>query len=149
MRGMLQILRRKVLHPMAGHRAGGNPKDRMRKTGSHSAVPLEHAEQVGFVNWFRAKFPHILIFAVPNGDHRAITTAKRLKAEGVVAGVPDLCIPQWNMWVEMKRREGGRLSEDQREIIAHLQAIGHHVIVGKGAEDASRQLLGWLENKGG
>lgn len=91
----------------------------------------------------------MLIFAIPNGDHRAITTAKRLKAEGVVAGVPDLFIPQWDLWIEMKRREGGRLSEDQLRIIAHLQLVGHHVIVGKGAEDASRQVLAWVENKGG
>jgi hypothetical protein len=67
----------------------------------------------------------------------------------VVAGVPDLFIPQWDLWVEMKRREGGRLSEDQRRIIAHLQSVGHHVIVGMGAEDASRQVLAWVENKGG
>ena len=90
-----------------------------------------------------------MIFAIPNGDHRAITVAKRLKAEGVVPGVPDLFIPQWSLWVEMKRREGGRLSEDQRQMIAYLQAVGQQVIVGKGAEDASRQVLHWLENKGG
>lgn len=121
----------------------------MRKNRSDAAVPLEHAEQKGFVNWFRDRFPSVLIFAVPNGDHRAITTAKRLKAEGVVAGIPDLYIPAWNLWVEMKRREGGRLSEDQRSIIAHLESVGHHVIVGKGAEDASRQVLTFLQNKSG
>ena len=95
---------------MAGRGAGGSPKDRVRKDRSVSAVPLEHAEQVGFLNWFRSRFPSVLIFAIPNGDHRAITTAKRLKAEGVTAGIPDLFIPQWDLWVEMKRREGGRLS---------------------------------------
>lgn len=131
---------------MAGRGAGGSPKDRLRKNRPVSAVPLEHAEQIGLINWFRTRFPSVLIFAIPNGDHRAITTAKRLKAEGVVAGVPDLFIPQWGLWIEMKRREGGRLSEDQRRIIDHLKAIGHGVIVGKGAEDASRQVLAWIEN---
>lgn len=146
---MHKFVRRKVLHAMAGRGAGGSPKDRVQKDRSVSAVPLENAEQVGFLNWFRSRFPSLLIFAIPNGDHRAITTAKRLKAEGVVAGIPDLFIPQWDLWVEMKRREGGRLSEDQRRIIDYLQAIGHGVIIGKGAEDASRQVLAWVENKGG
>ena len=46
---------------------------------SHS----EHSEQVGFVNWFRAKYPKVLIFAIPNGEKRSISVATRLKAEGV------------------------------------------------------------------
>ena len=146
---MHESVRRTVLHDLAGRGAGGSAKDRLRKARPVSTIPLEHAEQVGFLNWFRVRFPPVLIFAIPNGDHRAITTAKRLKAEGVVAGVPDLFIPQWDLWIEMKRREGGRLSEDQRRIIAHLQSVGHHVIVGRGAEDASRQVLAWVENKGG
>ena len=40
----------------------------------------EHSEQVGFVNWFRAKYPHTLIFAIPNGEKRTISVATRLKA---------------------------------------------------------------------
>ena len=58
-------------------------------------VPTEHAEQVGFVQWFRAHFPRVLIFAIPNGEKRAISVARRLRAEGVVAGVPDLYVPEW------------------------------------------------------
>jgi hypothetical protein len=44
--------------------------------------------------------------------------AKRLKAEGVVRGIPDLFIPQWNLWVEMKRKTGGRLSPEQKSMIS-------------------------------
>jgi len=72
--------------------------------------PSETEEQEGFVNWFRAKFPGVLIFAIPNGGHRAISTAKRLKAEGVVPGIPDLHVPAWRLWIEMKRVKGGKLS---------------------------------------
>jgi hypothetical protein len=46
--------------------------------------PSEHSEQVGFVNWFNVQYPRVLIFAIPNGEKRSITVAKRLKAEGVV-----------------------------------------------------------------
>ena len=107
-------------------------------------TPTEHAEQVGFVQWFRARFPRVLIFAIPNGEKRSISVAKRLKAEGVVRGVPDLFIPEWNLWVEMKRAKGGRLSPEQKEMITYLEIIGHQTIVGNGAEDASKQVLEWL-----
>jgi len=88
-----------------------------------------------------------LIFAIPNGEKRAITVAKRLKAEGVVRGIPDLFIPQFNLWGEMKRISGGRLSPEQRAMIQYLEGIGQKVIVGKGAADASRQILEFLEEK--
>ena len=107
------------------------------------SVTNEHDEQVGFVIWFRSRFPNVLILAVPNGGKRHPGTARKLKAEGVVPGVPDLFVPEWSLWVEMKRAKGGRLSPDQREVIAYLESIGHSVVVGHGAEDASRQLIEW------
>tara|TARA_R110000772_G_scaffold28937_2_gene72674 strand:- start:163 stop:543 length:381 start_codon:yes stop_codon:yes gene_type:complete len=107
--------------------------------------PSEHSEQVGFINWFRSQYPEILIFAIPNGEKRAISVAKRLKAEGVVRGVPDLFIPAWNLWIEMKRVSGGRLSTDQKQMISYLENIGHTVIVGKGATDASQHIRKFME----
>lgn len=108
--------------------------------------PSETDEQVGFVNWFRARFPGVRIFAIPNGGHRAISTAKRLKAEGVLPGVPDLQVPAWQLWIEMKREKGGKLSADQVEMIEYLEGIGNKVIVGKGAQDASRQVVEWIKS---
>ncbi len=119
----------------------------MRRKKVHTLIsvsktfPSEHSEQVGFINWFRVQYPRVLIFAIPNGEKRSITVAKRLKAEGVVRGVPDLYVPAWNLWVEMKRVSGGRLSPDQKEMITYLENIGHKVIVGKGAGDASKKVL--------
>ena len=89
----------------------------------------------------------MLIFAIPNGEKRAITVAKRLKAEGVVRGIPDLFIPQWTLWVEMKRISGGRLSTEQKAMIQYLEGIGQKVIVAKGAADASKQILEHLKEK--
>ena len=89
----------------------------------------------------------MLIFAIPNGEKRAITVAKRLKAEGVVRGIPDLFIPQWTLWVEMKRISGGRLSPEQKAMIQYLEGIGQKVIVAKGAADASKQILEHIKEK--
>jgi hypothetical protein len=63
-----------------------------------------------------------------------------LKAEGVQAGVPDLFVPEWLLWVELKRETGGVVSPVQRDWIAYLEGTGHKVIVGRGFEDAKRQI---------
>jgi len=54
----------------------------------------EHELQVACVKWFRLQYPEYakLLFAVPNGGNRNITTAVRLKAEGVISGVSDLIL---------------------------------------------------------
>jgi hypothetical protein len=115
---------------------------------SSDPVPKEHLEQVGFVNWFRASYPSVLIYAVPNGEHRAYSAGKRLKGEGVTAGIPDLHVPEWDLWIEMKRSTGGRLSLEQRDIIRYLEnTCGKTVIVGKGAADASRQVLEFVSRR--
>lgn len=97
------------------------------------------------MNWFRAKFRGVLIYAIPNGGYRALSTAKALRAEGVVKGVPDLHVPAWRLWIEMKRVKGGRLSPEQKAMIEHLESVGHTVIVGMGAKDASQKVLDFVK----
>ena len=109
----------------------------------------EHDEQVGFVQWFRARFPGVLIIAIPNGGRRDIATARRLKAEGVVAGVPDLFVPEWMLWIEMKRAKGGRVSTEQKALARRLESIGYRVIIGHGASDASRKVIEFRVGGGG
>lgn len=103
-------------------------------------TPTEHAEQVTFVTWFRETFPNVLIFAIPNGEFRHESVAKRLKDEGVTKGVPDLCVPEWKLFIEMKRAKGGRLSPEQREIIDYLISVGYDVIIAKGAQEAREKI---------
>ena len=109
--------------------------------------PSESEEQIGFLSWFDASFPGVRIFHIPNGGHRAISVAKKMKAEGVKAGVPDLYIPAWKIWIEMKRVKGGRVDPDQAEWHDYLTAIGDTVIVGRGAKDASAKLLQVLKER--
>ena len=104
-------------------------------------LPSEHLEQVRVVSWFRRQWPGVRIFAIPNGGGRSMAQGASLKAEGVVPGIPDLFVPEWLLWVEMKREAGGIVSPIQRDWIAYLEGIGHRVIVGRGFEDARRQIL--------
>lgn len=101
----------------------------------------EHLEQREFVSWFRKTYPGVRIFAIPNGGYRSLAAAARLKAEGVVAGVPDLCIPAWKVWVEMKRVKGGVLSEKQKDWRSYLEKCGHIVIVAHGKEAAIHEII--------
>jgi hypothetical protein len=110
-------------------------------------VSSEHAEQVGLINWFRYKFPNVLIFAIPNGGFRSINTAKILKEEGVVPGVPDLFIPEWHMFIEMKRTKGGSVSTEQKKMIKYLEDKGYTAFVACGAEEASKKILEFLKDK--
>jgi len=109
-------------------------------TFSKGAGPSEHVEQRQFVSWFRQTYRPVRIFAIPNGEARSRTTGARLKAEGVSAGVPDLFIPAWKVWVEMKRADGGTVSPAQKDWHAYLRSVGHTVIVARGCEDAQRQV---------
>lgn len=110
-------------------------------------VPHEHVEQVTFVNWFRATFPSILIYAIPNGGYRDNRTAEKLKAEGLVPGIPDLHVPAWKLRIEMKRQKGGRVSPEQAEVMDYLQTVGDTCMVCAGFEDARRQVLEFIRRK--
>ena len=100
----------------------------------------EHIEQVRLVSWFRKTYPDTRILAIPNGGIRSASQGASLKAEGVSAGVPDLCVPAWGLWIEMKRVKGGVVSKEQKDWIAYLESVGQCVIVGKGAENAKTQI---------
>lgn len=52
-----------------------------------------------------------------------------MKLEGVSAGVPDLFIPAWRLWIEMKREKGGRASAEQNDWLQYLTDVGDTAIV--------------------
>lgn len=105
------------------------------------SMESEHLQQVRLVSWFRRTYLGVRVFAIPNGGARSGVQGASLKAEGVTPGVPDLCVPAWNLWVEMKRETGGIVSPVQKDWIEYLESIGHRVIIAHGFEDAKRQIL--------
>lgn len=71
----------------------------------------EHDEQVALFNLlslYESKYPVLKwIHAIPNGGHRHMAVAKRMKAEGVRAGVWDIFVPvavddKSGLYIEMK-----------------------------------------------
>jgi len=100
------------------------------------SCPSESVEQITFVNWFRRTYPDVLIFAIPNGGLRHKTVAQKLKMEGVVSGVPDLFVPEWMLWIEMKREKGGTVSDKQKAVMLQLELAGYKCSVCKGHKEA-------------
>lgn len=86
----------------------------------------EHVEQREFVQWVRQYTPY-LIYAIPNGGSRGRSQGATLKAEGVLAGMPDLHIPELRLWIEMKA-SGGKVSPVQRAIHKQLQKFDTVVV---------------------
>lgn len=103
---------------------------------SDGNIPSEHEEQRFFIMQLRKQWPGVRVIAIPNGGARGIREAARLKAEGVSPGVPDLFIPEWLCWVEMKKIKGGRVSPDQSSWHGYLIGIGHRVQVCAGWKEA-------------
>lgn len=109
----------------------------------------EHREQrslMEWVNWNDGRIPELkLLHAIPNGGHRNLAVAGKLKAEGVRKGVPDLCWPCprgpfHGLYIEMKTRKG-RPTPEQRDWIAALNAMGYRAVVCHGFEEASHELM--------
>lgn len=99
-------------------------------------IPSEDREQMLFVQWMKRTHPEHRIFAIPNGGRRSPSEAAKLKATGVSAGVPDLCIPSLMLFIEMKRVKGGTVSLEQKEWIEYLVSVGYTAEVAKGCEEA-------------
>jgi len=101
----------------------------------------ESTEQIILVNRIRQLYPDVLIFAIPNGGQRSITEAVRLKAEGVLAGVPDLFLARagdgsHGLFIEMKRVKGGKVSAKQKAVMDTLEQEGYAVLVAYGCDEA-------------
>lgn len=91
-------------------------------------------------------------FHVPNGGKRGILTAKKLKAQGVKRGIPDICIilaAGKIIFIELKA-EGGVLSPEQKQFSADVSDLGHRVYVVNGAHpvDVNQQVGSIMRDHG-
>ncbi len=116
------------------------------------ACPTESQEQKSLFKWWRVysrHAPHLVMYHIPNGGRRDAITGARLKAEGVVAGVPDifLAVPRQGfhgLYVELKRQKGGSLESSQEDIIARLRQAGYRVEVCMGWWEAREVIENYL-----
>lgn len=120
-------------------------------------IPTESEEQQCLFRWAAmqsAAWPELeLMYHIPNGGHRSKREAGRFKAEGVKAGVPDICLPvaRWpwhGLYIELKRREKGVMSENQKRWAALLDEQGFKAVRCDGWEAAAIEITKYLhENR--
>jgi hypothetical protein len=122
----------------------------------------EHDEQASIIEWagrLQVERPELaLLFAIPNGaklpylkdgrGRRYSPQAQKLKAEGMRAGVPDMCLPVarqgfHGMFIELKVGRN-QPSAEQVNFLDHLAEQGYYAAVCWGAEDAISAILAYL-----
>lgn len=115
-------------------------------------TPSESEEQINLFTWAQYRIgahPELdLMYHIPNGGKRDQSTAKRLKAEGVKAGVPDVCLPIarggfHSLYIEMKAGRN-KATESQSKWIKELNANGNLAVVCYGWVDASNVITKYL-----
>lgn len=109
---------------------------------------IEHTEQVKLVMWLRAFYPDLMVAAIPNGGTRRAKEAVKLKAEGVLAGMPDLLVAEpsgglHGLFIEMKT-DAGVVSTAQSRIHAALLMKGYAVQVCRSFNDGKAAVEKYL-----
>ncbi len=127
--------------------------NKVRSIKASAFEPLETQEQQDFiktVRMYQGTYPCLkLLFAVPNQAARDPANQSRMKAEGLISGVPDLILPVarggYFGWAgEMKRLKSGSLSPEQREYILALRGGGYWASWHRGADEMWRDLMFYL-----
>lgn len=100
--------------------------------------------QIAVMQHLRIRAREAVAFHVPNGGARSKAEAGRFKAEGVEAGIPDVCILFRGRFycLELKTSRG-RLSPAQAAMHDRLRAAGANVAVAFGLDAALAQLEAW------
>lgn len=117
-------------------------------------IPTEAQEQTTLFQWaamMAGKWPEMrLLHHIANGGSRNPIEARHLKEQGVKAGIPDLFLPCarggfHGLYIEMKRRKGGRVSIEQKKAIIALREQGYRVEVCEGWERARDVITAYME----
>jgi len=127
---------------------------RPKKDANHDVpMPTEHEEQKALIHWAKVavrQYPELrLLYAIPNGGKRHVGVARKLKAEGVQSGVPDLCLPvprgtYCGLYIEMKRKKGGTVTAEQKEWIELLTDQRYRAVVCHGWLSACDEIQAYL-----
>ena len=113
-------------------------------------APLEHDLQRAFIIWARghrnlppALLPGVICWSVPNGGTRDGFEAKRLKEEGILAGIPDVHLLWGALHMLEFKTATGRLSPAQIDLHPRLVAAGARVATAYSLDEAKQIVRAW------
>lgn len=113
----------------------------------------EHGEQSALCCWAaRSGIAELKwLFAIPNGFFSIPAQKAKMKAEGLRAGVADLMLPvqsicgqHYGLFIEMKRNDRARLSDEQREFGEFVTGQGYKFVVCYSWKEARDEILKYL-----
>lgn len=115
-------------------------------------IAKERSEQRAFVRWFALQYPGELLAKNCNDLVRNERQAFLMALEGLLPGMPDVCImaprkPWHSLFIELKRRRGGIVSDAQKEIIARLNKVGYLAIVCYGWDEARNATIKYMQGE--
>jgi hypothetical protein len=135
---------------------GSVPVSGRRRKVATLPCPTEHQEQCALFAWSRlhvAKYPDLAwLYAVPNGARTSMSTAKKLKAEGLRKGYPDIGLDvarggYHGLRIELKRLRKSETSKEQRMWHDRLGQQGYYVVNAKGWQVAAAALTDYLQGR--
>ena len=123
--------------------------DRAKAEAARKAMSRERQTRY---NRERARRRLALLHAIPNGGKRSKSEAARMKAAGVKPGVPDMFLPVaregcHGLYIELKRRDGGRVSTEQTAWMEALARQGYKTALCHGWDAAREEIQRYLGGK--
>jgi hypothetical protein len=121
---------------------GDREKKKVERT-----CPTEQQEQFAVHAWLMKR--NIVHNHSPNGGYRDVVEGAKFKRMGVSAGFPDLEFPYarkgyHGLYIELKRLNGGKLSEHQVWWRDHLLKEGYAWFEAKGFDECIRIICDYL-----
>lgn len=133
----------------------GNPRiivDRRKNNFilSRKNASPEHDIQCEIVRRIKAHSPEIMFCATVGGVRLSMNQAKRMKAAGYLAGIPDMLFfeprgEHVGLAIELKAKRG-RVSVAQREAIARLNERGWRAVVCTGFDECVAVLRDYFDD---
>lgn len=117
----------------------------------------EEREQAAVFDWLGWQWPvlHDVIYHVKNEGIKGsrgqqMAYGRKMKRLGVKAGVVDIVVDvPAGIWpglrIELKPRDSGSLSQDQRRVLGAMNRQGYLAVMCKGADEAITVLKAYLE----
>jgi len=138
---------------------------KQRKSPTANKKPLkskpvtESVLQSQCVAWFRAQYPEIVIFAIPNAAKRSFALAARMRKEGMVSGIPDLFIAKailrcnygkcgkiyHGLFIELKRSKSEKPTDNQVYYLQKLKEAGYQTAVCHSFEEFQQTVNDYLK----
>lgn len=108
-------------------------------------VYRESSEAASLIKWC-SLYPEVstYIFHIPNEGKRTLFQHIRLLKEGLRVGIPDYfyaypCKDKHGLFIELKSRKG-RITMEQKAMLAVFSSVGYGAVVAKGWEEAARAI---------